>query len=45
MATSVATVKARITFIFIGFSWAQEARMPMLLVEMPGRYNFQVIIT
>jgi hypothetical protein len=29
----------------IGLSWAQEARMQMLPLEMPGRYNFYVIIT
>jgi hypothetical protein len=45
MATSVATVKARITFIFIGLSWAQVARMQMLPLKMPGCYNFYVIIT
>jgi hypothetical protein len=45
MATNVATVKARITFIFIGLSLAQVARMPMLPLKMPGCYNFYVIIT
>ena len=45
MATRVATVKARITFIFIDLSWAQVARMQMLPLKMPGRYNFYVIIT
>jgi hypothetical protein len=40
IATNVATVKARITFIFIDFSWAQVARMQMLPLKMPDRYNF-----
>jgi hypothetical protein len=45
MATKPATVKARIRFIFMAISWAQVARMQMLPLKMPDRYNFQVIIT
>jgi hypothetical protein len=45
VATKPATVKARMRIIFIAFSWAQVARMPMLPLKMPGRYNFYVIIT
>jgi hypothetical protein len=45
MAIKPPTVKARIRFIFIGFPRAQVARMQMLPLKMPGRYNFYVIIT
>jgi hypothetical protein len=45
IATKPATVKARIRLIFMGLSRAQVARMQMLPLKMPGRYNFYVIIT
>jgi hypothetical protein len=40
MATKPATVKARIKFIFIAIPWAQVARMQMLPLKVPSRYNF-----
>jgi len=45
IASKPAAVKARIKFIFIAISRAQVARMQMLPLKVPSRYNFYVIIT